>query len=147
MAGSPVFSTNFTNRLIPAKPKYLMSIENSQAILKYFIDLKSETSVNQTLDLRSIKHFRIAWLFLIDWLVKFIAFSRNERTHPNLVSQASQAREIEIFCGLQIGRPCRFLQGLWASFSCPSVTPCLLSFVASFVVFDFLGVSLKLTGF
>ena len=63
---------NFTNRLIPAKPKYLMSIENSQAILKYFIDLKSETSVNQTLDLRSIKHFRIAWLFLIDWLVKFI---------------------------------------------------------------------------
>ena len=45
MAGSPVFSINFTNRLIPAKPKYLMSIENSQAILKYFIDLKSETSV------------------------------------------------------------------------------------------------------
>ena len=41
MAGSPVFSINFTNRLIPAKPKYLMSIENSQAILKYFIDLKS----------------------------------------------------------------------------------------------------------
>ena len=36
---------------------------------------------------------------------------------PNLVSQASQAREIEIFCGLQIGRPSRFLQGLWASFS------------------------------
>ena len=26
----------------------------------------SEPSVNQTLDLRSIKHFRIAWLFLID---------------------------------------------------------------------------------
>ena len=76
----------------------------------------------------------------------FIAFSRNERTHPNLVSQASQAREIETFCGLQIGRPCKFLQGLWASFSCPSVTSCLLSF-ASFVVFDFLGVSLKLTGF
>ena len=41
MAGSPVFSINFTNRLIPAKPNYLMSIENSQAILKYFIDLKS----------------------------------------------------------------------------------------------------------
>ena len=40
-----------------------------------------------------------------------------------------------------------FLQGLWASFSCPSVTSCLLSFVASFVVLDFLGVSLKLTGF
>ena len=65
MPGSPVFSINFTNRLIPAKPKYLMSIGNSQAILKYFIDLKSETSVNQTLDLRSIKNFRIAWLFLI----------------------------------------------------------------------------------
>ena len=60
MPGSPVFSINFTNRLIPAKPKYLMSIGNSQAILKYFIDLKSETSVNQTLDLRSIKNFRIA---------------------------------------------------------------------------------------
>ena len=41
MAGSPVFSINFTNRLIPAKPNYRMSIENSQAILKYFIDLKS----------------------------------------------------------------------------------------------------------
>ena len=37
-----------------------MSIENSQAILKYFIDLKSETRVNQTLDLRSMKNFRIA---------------------------------------------------------------------------------------
>ena len=46
-----------------------------------------------------------------------IAFSRNEITHPNLVSQVSQAREIEIFCGLQIGRPSSFLQGLWASFS------------------------------
>ena len=56
-------------------------------------------------------------------------------------------REIEIFCGLQIGRPSRFLQGLWASFSCSSVTSCLLSFVASFVVFDFLGFSLKLAGF
>ena len=56
-------------------------------------------------------------------------------------------REKPRFFGLQIGRPCRFLQGLWASFSCPSLTSCLLSFVASFVVFDFLGVSLKLTGF
>ena len=43
-----------------------------------------------------------------------IAFSRYEGTHPNLVSQASQAREIEIFCGLQIGRPSRLLLGLWA---------------------------------
>ena len=50
--------------------------------------------------------------------VQIIAFSRNERTHPNLVLQV---QEIEIFCGLQIGRPSRFLQGLWASFSCPSV--------------------------
>ena len=78
---------------------------------------------------------------------KLVAFSRNERTNPNLVSQA---REIEVFCGLQIGRPSRFLQGLWASFLCPSVTSCtscLLSFVASFVVFDFLRFSLKLTGF
>ena len=55
-------------------------------------------------------------------------------------------REKSTFFGLQIGRPCRFLQGLWASFSCPSVTSCSL-FVASFVVCDFLGVSLKLTGF
>ena len=43
-----LFSINFSNRLISAKLKYLMSIENIQAILKYFIDLKSETSVNQT---------------------------------------------------------------------------------------------------
>ena len=70
----------------------------------------------------------------------FIAFSRSSRTHPNLVSQASQAREIEIFCGLQIGRPSRFLQGLWASFSSPSVTSCLLSFVVSFVGFRLFGV-------
>ena len=94
----------------------------------------------------------VSWLAILlvgayPIIILIIAFSRNERTHPNLVSQASQAREIEIFCGLQIGRPCRFLQGLWASFSCPSVTSCLLSFVASFVVFDFFGVSLKLTGF
>ena len=41
MAGSPVFSINYTNRLIPAKPNYLMSIKNSQAILICFIDLKS----------------------------------------------------------------------------------------------------------
>ena len=46
----------------------------------------------------------------------FIAFSRNERTHPNLVSQASQAREIDIFCGLQIGSPSRFLQGFGPRF-------------------------------
>ena len=46
MAGSPVFSINFTNRLIPAKPMYLMSIENSQAILKYFIDLKSRVGLH-----------------------------------------------------------------------------------------------------
>ena len=63
--------------------------------------------------------------------------SWNERTHPNLVLQASQAREIEIFVDCKLA----------ASFSCLFVTPCLLSFVASFVVFDFLGVSLKLTGF
>ena len=33
------------------------------------------------------------------------------------VSEDAQEREIEIFCGLQIGRPSKFLQGLWASFS------------------------------
>ena len=42
-----------------------------------------------------------------------IAFSRYERTHPNFVSAAG----IEIF-GLQIGRPSKFLQRLWASFLC-----------------------------
>ena len=31
MAGSPVFSTNFTNRLIPAKPKYLPRLEICKA--------------------------------------------------------------------------------------------------------------------
>ena len=46
--------------------------------------------------------------------VWIIAFSRYERTHPNFVSAAG----IEIF-GLQIGRPTKFLQGLWASFLCP----------------------------
>ena len=39
MAGSPVFSINFTNRLIPAKPNYLMSIKNGLAILKCFTPL------------------------------------------------------------------------------------------------------------
>ena len=60
MTGSPVFSINFTNRLIPAKPKYLMSIENSQSILKYFIDLKSSVWFTLVSDFRSIKYFRIA---------------------------------------------------------------------------------------
>jgi len=55
-----VFSVNFINRLIPAKPKYLMSIESGRAVLECFIDLKSETSVNQTLDLGSVKRFGIA---------------------------------------------------------------------------------------
>ena len=50
----------------------------------------------------------------INTVLAIVAFSRYERTHPNLFSEASQAREIEIFCGLQTGRPSRFLQGLWA---------------------------------
>ena len=80
---------------------------------------------------------------------------KNEHQKPLLRSRGTRERiliwfrrrEKSRFFGLQIGRPCRFLQGLWASFSCPSVTSCLLSLVASFVVFDILGVSLKLTGF
>ena len=71
MAGSPVFSINFINRLIPAKLKYLMSIENSQAILKYFIDLKSETSVNQT-RLEIYKAFQDRLTILNRLLLKFI---------------------------------------------------------------------------
>ena len=104
---------------------------------------------NKTLILLGLAGYEMItprWLYIVSYPARpcrIIAFSRNERTHPNLVSQA---REIEI-CGLQIGRPNRFLQGLWASFSCPSITSWLLFFVASFVVFDFLGVSLKLTGF
>ena len=70
MTGSAVFSINFINRLIPAKLKYLMSIENSQAILKYFIDLKSETSVNQT-RLEIYKAFQDR-LTILNRLLKFI---------------------------------------------------------------------------
>ena len=47
MVGSPVFSINLTNRLIPAKPNYLMSIKNSHATLKCFIDLKSSVWFTQ----------------------------------------------------------------------------------------------------
>ena len=50
MTGSPVFSINFTNQ----------SINNSQAILKCFIDLKSSVWFTLVSDFRSIKHFRIA---------------------------------------------------------------------------------------
>ena len=40
---------------------------------------------------------------------KLIAFSRNERTHPNLVSQA---REIEIFCeDCKLATPLSFFRG------------------------------------
>ena len=56
MTSSPVFSINFTNQ----------SIKNSQAILKCFIDLKSSVWFTLVSDFRSIKYFRIAWLFSID---------------------------------------------------------------------------------
>ena len=72
-------------------------------------------------------------------VVVVVAFSRNERTHPSFFSQATQAREIENFLWTGNWPSCRFLQGLWVSFSCPSVTLCLLSFVASFVVFRLFG--------
>ena len=48
--GSPVFSINFTNQ----------SIKNSQAILKFFIGLKSTVWFTLVSDFRSIKYFRIA---------------------------------------------------------------------------------------
>ena len=78
----------------------------------------------------------------------FIVFSRNERSHPNFVSACLQPREIEIFrgdCKLPASLVFCFLffQGLWASFSCPSATSFLLSFVASFLVIDVLGFSLN----
>ena len=56
VTGSPVFSINFTNQ----------SIKDSQAILKFFIDLKSSVWFTLVSDFRSIKYFRIAWLFPID---------------------------------------------------------------------------------
>ena len=44
---------------------------------------------------------------MIQFLI--IAFSRNERTHPNLVSQA---REIEIFCeDCKLAAPLSFFRG------------------------------------
>ena len=50
VTGSPVFSINFTNQ----------SIKNSQAILKFFIDLKSSVWFTLVSDFRSIKYLRIA---------------------------------------------------------------------------------------
>ena len=77
-----------------------------------------------------------------DFFLRFLILLRSRGTRERILIWFRR-REKSRFFGLQIGRPCRFLQGLWDSFSCPSVTSCLLSFVASFVVFDFLGVSLK----
>ena len=48
-----------------------------------------------------------------------IAFSKNEKTYPNFVSQA---REIEIFCeDCKLAAPFSFFSGLWASFLCTSI--------------------------
>ena len=52
----------------------------------------------------------------LDTMFAVIAFSRNEGTHPNLVSQASQAREIEIFVDCKLAAPLGFCPGHWASF-------------------------------
>ena len=41
MTGSPVFSINLTYLRVLTNPNYLMSIKKSQAILKWFIELKS----------------------------------------------------------------------------------------------------------
>ena len=40
MTGSSIFSINLTNRKNPSNLNYHMSIKESQAILKHFIDLK-----------------------------------------------------------------------------------------------------------
>ena len=56
-----------------------------------------------------------------------IAFSRNERTYPNLVSQASQAREIEIFVDCKLAAPLDFCRGIGPRFSVdPSRHACSL---------------------
>ena len=45
-------------------------------------------------------------------LLALIAFSRNERTHPNLVSQASQAREkSRFFVDCKLAAPLGFCRG------------------------------------
>ena len=96
MAGSPVFLINFTNRLIPAKPNYRMSIKRSwntkwPAVFQDCLTIlnwhttgsraekisqnmvsSSEPSVNQTLDLRSMywKYWTAGhWIFWKQWPV------------------------------------------------------------------------------
>ena len=52
-----------------------------------------------------------------------------------LRSLVPRERILILFAGArnQIGRPLRFFQGLWASFSCPSVTSCLAFDVLGFL--------------
>ena len=80
------------------------------------------------------------------YLPKLGQLLRSRGTRERILIWFAGARNRD-FLDCKLAAPVGFLQGLWASFLCPSVMSCLLSFVASFVVFDFLGVSLKLTGF
>ena len=69
--------------------------------------------------------------------IAIIAFSRNERTHP-----FAGARNRD-FLDCKLAAPVGFCRGFGPRFRVHLSS----SFVASLVVFDFLGVSLKLTGF
>ena len=50
-------------------------------------------------------------------IIIIIAFSRSSRTHPNLVSQALQVREIEIFVDCKLAAPLGFCRGIGPRFS------------------------------
>ena len=71
-------------------------------------------------------------------MIFVIAFSRNERTHPNLVSQA---REIEISLDCKLAAPVGFCRGFGPRFRVHlSRHACSLLWLLSLFV-DFLGVS------
>ena len=94
MTGSHIFSVNFINRNNPAKPNCHMSIKKSQAKCTEYrtaghlvfwklwpaVELKNVLSVTKhgfvfwaqrkpNAILEIYKHFRIAWLFLIDMII------------------------------------------------------------------------------
>ena len=76
--------------------------------------LNCTISTQKPRNMRNFRDWQMLDVFQSLRTTQIIAFSRYERTHPNFISAAG----IEIF-GLQIGRPSKFLQGLWASFLCP----------------------------
>ena len=59
--------------------------------------------------------------------------------HPNLVLACPEAQEIKIFCkDCKLAAPLVF-QWLRVVYLCPSAVSFLLSFVASFIIFDVWG--------